>query len=136
MHQGHLETLYGFALTVASAKRLLKVLKQMKRHEPVCSRSKRRGLRGRHLRRAWAGLSTRPRRGTDRDSINDWAALTTAWMCLARGGELCIPKCRDVKFSSGRGGPVRDDLAHTAQEEGRQAHGPRADRHRRARWRW
>ena len=102
--KGHLETLYGFALTVASAKRLLKVLKQMKRHEPVCSRSKRRGLRGRHLRRAWAGLSTRPRRGTDRDSLNDWAALTTAWMCLARGGELCIPKRRDVRFSSGRGG--------------------------------
>ena len=101
--QTHLGLVYGFALVDVNAKRLGAVLKSMRRGEIPGCRSKRRGLRGHHLRKAWKGFGKIARRGRDHQSLNNWAAVTTAWHCLARGGELHIPKRADMSFH-GSGG--------------------------------
>jgi hypothetical protein len=101
---------FGFEVVTMSESRLKRLIKQLRAMDPVADRRKRRGLRGRHLRRAYKKL------GYDKDdsrrAVNEWAAVAVAREAVARGGELCkgragvaaMPKRSDVSFEHDRHG--------------------------------
>ena len=66
-------------------------------------RRKRRGIRHRHLRKAWRTIAATRRLSFAQ--LNKWAALTTSRHVLARGGELAGVTRKDLTFhvsSSGK----------------------------------
>ena len=90
--KGFFSFTYAFTL-VAETPRLSRFIKALLHDDPLHGiRRKRRALRRRHLRRAWRRHDELRR--TDPDTVNKWAALTTAWHCLARGGEVAAPSRR------------------------------------------
>ena len=102
---------YGFELVTSSEKRLQRIVKQLKAPEPMSERRKRRGLRGRHLRRAFDKM--RYRGANSRKSVNEWAALVTAWEALGRGGEMCYGQ-----FKANKPGPTRADVTFEQDRHG------------------
>ena len=104
----------GFDLITTSEKRLKRLIRRMRAAEPVPNRRKRRGLRGRHLRKAF------PRMGYDADvsrkAVNEWAAVATAWEGVARGREVCYGA-----FDPANPGPTRADLSFEEDRHGRTA---------------
>ena len=93
---------YGFTL-VASAPRLKVFVAALAQKDPLGGlRRKRRGLRRHHLRRLWRSFPHL--RARTPAALNSWAALTTAWHLLARGGELAAMTRSDVKFGVSRSG--------------------------------
>ena len=84
----HFSIEYGFDVVDQRASRRVKrVLRAMRRTGPqAVTRSRRRGLRRRHLRRAWRKCGEL--RGTSPTKVNEWAAVSAAWSMLARGGEV------------------------------------------------
>ena len=94
--KGLLSFRYGFQLA-GEAPRLKRFLAQKRSRDPAANlRKKRRGMRRHHLQRVWrerAGV-----RGTDRASLSEWAAVTSAWHMLARGGELYGVTKGDLEF--------------------------------------
>jgi len=100
MVKGFLSFKYAFTL-VKESPRLARLLKAMRSKDPMHGiRRKRRGLRRRHLRRAWKRKAEL--RSTQQDAVNKWAAITVAWHCLARGGELTtqLPTRADLTFGT------------------------------------
>ena len=94
--KGLLSHRYGFQLAGA-APRLRALVKSMKGEDPSAgARRKRRGLRFRHLRKAWERLPWVRRKSFLQ--LNKWAALTVARHTLARGGELTHVQRKDVTF--------------------------------------
>ena len=105
MARGFFSFRYAFTI-IKDAPRLSRFLKAMKLEDPMQGiRRKRRGLRRRHLRKLWRVVSKL--RATDPDSVNRWAAVVTAWHCLARGGEITKPAKRQAGSADG---PSRADL--------------------------
>ena len=96
LFKGMLSHRYGFQLAGA-APRLASLIRSMKCDDPREGvRRKRRGLRHRHLARAWR--KTPAVRKTTFVQLNKWAALTTARHVLARGGELETVLREDLTF--------------------------------------
>ena len=102
LFKGLLQHRYGFALTGGAPrlKRLLDTRRQGSTDEST--RRKRRGLRRRHLRRIWRKNAHVRKDGEAEQS--EWAALTTAWHVLARGGELGGVTEGDLEFGTERNG--------------------------------
>lgn len=104
--KGLLSHRYGFAIAGA-APRLKSLLSRMKDKDPLGrSRKKRRGLRRRHLIKGWEG-GWRAKCAASSAARHEWAALTTSWHVLARGGELAGILRSDVQFKTARGGGRR-----------------------------
>ena len=72
---------------------------------------KRVGLRGVHLRKAYA--TNAAWRATGKAAVNRAAAVVTAWSAVARGGEVAPGR---------EGGPMRSDLAWVPASPGVEAH--------------
>lgn len=100
--KGLLSHRYGFQLA-GEAPRLKSLLSRMRERDPrEGTRRKRRGLRRRHLRKLWHAQSSV--RARSFAALNQWAATTTAWHVLARGGELASVRRSDLQFGAdGRG---------------------------------
>ena len=97
-----LSVTYGFTL-VASAPRLKVFVAALAHKDPMGGvRKKRRGIRRHHLRRLWRAFPHL--RCETPAALNAWAALTTAWHLLARGGELAAMTRADVTFGRSAGG--------------------------------
>ena len=110
--KGFLSFRYSFTL-VNDPIRLKQLYADLANDQPVRNRKKRRAFRRRHLRRAWRVASVR---ATDPNSINDFAAVSTAWHVLARGGELCpsVPASRWTPDHH----PTRADLTFHVRKDG------------------
>lgn len=94
--KGLLSHRYGFQIA-GEAPRLRSLLKLRRESDPQHGvRRKRRGLRRRHLRKLWRS-NARVRANTF-TALNEWAATTTAWHVLARGGELKGVRRSDLQF--------------------------------------
>ena len=94
--KGFLSFRYGFSL-VGEAPRLKHVLKRARDADPFRGlRKKRRGLRRHHLQQLWRDHSS-VRSGTTL-AISEWAAVTTAWHALLRGGEAAQLTLSDLQF--------------------------------------
>lgn len=94
--KGLLSHRYGFQLA-GDAPRLKALVRCMKGNDPTAGqRRKRRGLRNRHLRKAWKKHPWVRRQSFLQ--LNKWAALTVARHTLARGGELAHVTRGDVTF--------------------------------------
>ena len=94
--KGFLSHRYGFELA-GRAPRLKKFLEQARRRDPLrLQRRKRRGIRRHHLRELWSSHASV--RATDRVALSEWAAETTAWHVLGRGGEMALMQRRDLQF--------------------------------------
>lgn len=106
MVKTELSVQYGFAIA-GDPQRLPQLVKAMRRERPRLQRRRRRGIRGRHLRKAWTA-DARLRRETA-DSANAWAAMTSAWQALARGGEVATPR-EQLKLWCKSSRPTRADL--------------------------
>ena len=99
--KGLLSHRYGFQLA-GTAPRLSALVKSMKAGDPRSGhRRKRRGIRHRHLEKAWKRV--KKFRATNFVQLNRWAALTTARHVLARGGELAFVQRKDLVFHIRRG---------------------------------
>jgi hypothetical protein len=100
--KGLLSHRYGFQL-VGEAPRLKTLFAQLRSAEQAPGvRRKRRGIRRRHLKRAW---KRNPHlRASSPEALNTWAAATTAWHVLARGGELSLIESTDLTFHKTRAG--------------------------------
>ena len=100
--KGFLSFRYGFQL-VGEAPRLKHLLRVAREKDPFKGlRKKRRGMRRRHLQQLWAthaGI-----RANSRTALSEWAAETTAWHVLARGGEIERVQRSDLQFKRQRGG--------------------------------
>ena len=59
-------------------------------------RKKRRGIRRRHLQKLWNEHACI--RAASTEAISEWAAETSAWHVLARGGEIEQAKHADLQF--------------------------------------
>lgn len=104
--KGYLSFSYDFEI-VQRSPRLKHLLMSLRNDDPLDGiRGKRRGMRRRHLRRIWKRNAAV--RGTDPDSVNNWAMLTTAWHILARGGEVA-PGVTPGKWTPTQH-PTRGDL--------------------------
>lgn len=94
--KGLLSHRYGFQIA-GQAPRLAALVRDMKQRDPrMGSRRKRRGIRHRHLRKAWRKQAW-VRKSTFAQ-LNKWAALTTSRHVLARGGELASVQRKDLTF--------------------------------------
>ena len=120
MLKSALSTQYGFDV-LGDPKRLPRVLKKLQREQPYTERKKRRGLRRRHLRKAWKAASKmlQPDLAMSdtarRDRANKWAAITTAWQALARGCEVSAKSRRKWNASTL---PTRADLSFHIHKNG------------------
>ena len=103
---------FGCEPVINGGKRIRRVLKSISTESPAHDRKKRRGLRGRHLAKAFKKMHY----GTSRSvqSVNEWASVATAREALARGGEV-------TKASRGGAGPTRADLSFEHDKYGRTA---------------
>ena len=101
---------FGVAPVIDGGMRLKRVLRHIASESPQHDRRKRRGLRRRHLRRAFRIMNFRCNRTPE--AVNEWASLVTAWEALARGGE--------VTWTDGVG-PTREDLTFEDDKYGRTA---------------
>lgn len=94
--KGFLSHRYGFQI-VGKAPRLKSLLAVLKSADASTGqRAKRRGFRRRHFRKVWEqspGL-----RAGSFAALNQWAAATSCWHVLARGGELELIKRSDLSF--------------------------------------
>jgi len=97
---------YGFAIA-GEPHRLPQVIKALRRSRPKQQRRQRRGIRGQHLRAAWS--ASRQLREQSADAVNLWAAATTAWQAVARGGEVATEQAELSAWSAARR-PTRADL--------------------------
>jgi hypothetical protein len=115
--KGYLSFSYGFAL-VDQPLRLKKLYEDLAQSKPRGGvRKKRRALRRKHLRRIFR-LEEAQR--TDVDTVNEVAAIGTAWHVLARGGEIA-PGVRHAKWNA-EAMPTRADLSfHRRKRDGRYA---------------
>ena len=96
LFKGLLSHRYGFQI-VGEAPRLSNLIKDMRAKDPLNGvRRKRRALRHRHLKRVWKRCAEVRR--SSFESVNQWAALTTAHHVLARGGELGTIARSDLSF--------------------------------------
>ena len=102
---------FGVAPVLEGGSRLRRVLKHIASESPAKDRKKRRGLRGRHLKRAYKIMKFD--KATSRGAVNDWAAVTTAREALARGAELtasarsqATPTRSDLTFEDDKYGPT------------------------------
>jgi hypothetical protein len=94
--KGLLSHKYGFQIA-GEAPRLKVFMRLLRANDPLGkSRRKRRGLRGKHLRRIWKKHAHV--RQTTRVARSAWASTTTAWHVLARGGELEAVRRKDLQF--------------------------------------
>jgi len=114
--KSELSVQYGFAITGDCERRLSRALKSMRKTAPAPTRRKRRGLRRKHLRKAWRASSYKSDRSVD--AVNEWGAVATAWEALARGGELCPSKAFDARAPAT---PTRADLTFQSDKYGRSA---------------
>lgn len=131
----------GFELVGTSERRLRRIFKAMRRAEPVRSRRKRRGLRGRHLRKAFSiekpwvpavgGAGATDASGRDvvaaeyRQRIAEWAAVATGREAVARGSELCTgnapgPTRADLTFEHDRHGETATLWLRPLKKRGRE----------------
>ena len=103
---------FGAAPIIDGGPRLKRALKHMEAESSANDLKKRRGLRGRHLRKAFHKM------GYDRDrsrkAVNEWASVAVAREALARGAEIT---------RSARGGapPTRADLTFESDKYGNTA---------------
>jgi len=130
----------GFELVGTSERRLQRIFKAMRRAEPVRNRRKRRGLRGRHLRKAfsiekpWVPTGTGASRPSGRaiapahhrQRIAEWAAVATGREAVARGSELCTgsapgPTRADLTFEHDRHGETATLWLRPLKKRGREA---------------
>jgi hypothetical protein len=103
--KGFLSFRYGFQIA-GEAPRLKHLLKVARDKDPFRTlRKKRRGLRRRHLQKLWSEHGQV--RSRDPTALNEWAAVTTAWHVLARGGELERLTMGDLQFKQQRRGGRR-----------------------------
>ena len=87
---------YGFQIA-GDSPRLSALVKSIKQGDArMGERRKRRGIRHRHLKKAWRSFAW-VRKETFLQ-LNKWAALTTARHVLARGGELAGVQRKDLTF--------------------------------------
>jgi hypothetical protein len=94
--KGFLSFRYGFSL-VGEAPRLRHVLKRARENDPFRGlRKKRRGMRRHHLQALWRKHAS-VRSGTAL-GLSEWAAATTAWHALLRGGEVAQLTMGDLQF--------------------------------------
>jgi hypothetical protein len=114
MAKQELSVQFGFALA-GVPHRLPQVIKAMRRQRPRQQRQQRRGIRRAHLRAArrrrpelTAGTADGGRPSAD--AANRWAAATSAWAAVARGGEVATPRA-DLPRWSGASRPTRADLS-------------------------
>lgn len=106
---------FEFAYQVVDSEvRLKRLIKDIVSNEPIANRKKRRGMRRRHLRAYWRLPEARR---TDVNAVNNFAALATAWHCLARGGEVA-PSVKPSAWKADRQ-PTRADLSFHETEKGR-----------------
>ena len=94
MVRTELSVRFGFAVAGVQPQRYPHVIKALRRERPRGNRRERRGIRRRHLRAAWSSRAAFRR--DDPDAVNAWAAATTAWQAVARGGEVATSR-RDLK---------------------------------------
>ena len=131
MIKEHLSLQYGFDIA-GSARRYKKLVKKLLRQDPRVSERKRRvGIRRRHLKKVWRKSAAW--RVQTKAQVNRVASVTTAWQCLARGGEVTVtekwdptkhPSRADLTFGSRRGGrfavvwlrPLKKRTARAAQK--------------------
>jgi len=100
--KGFLSHQYGFQIA-GDAGRLRTLIKHMRLQDPLgASRRKRVGLRRRHLRKVWKLHADV--RGSSFAALNRWAAVSTSWHVLARGGELKAVKRSDLTFHTSKEG--------------------------------
>ena len=100
--KGFLSHRYGFQLA-GEAPRLKSMVSRLRDADPASSvRRKRRGVRRRHLKRAWKRHAHL--RARSAEALNAWAAATTAWHVLARGGELTLVETSDLTFHTSSAG--------------------------------
>ena len=98
--KGFLSHRYGFQIA-GEAPRLKRMLEAFQQHDPRGAvRRKRRGLRRRHLRKLWQQAPEV--RSQAEAALGEWAAVTTAWHVLARGGELAGVERSDLTFHKDR----------------------------------
>lgn len=109
--KSELSVRFGFDLITVSERRLKRIVKQIREQQPVRERRKRRGLRGRHLRKAYRKLKYDA--DTSRRAVNEWAALAVGREAVARGGELCVGK-----FNPKKPGPTRADVSFESDRHG------------------
>jgi hypothetical protein len=94
--KGLLSHRYGFQLT-SDPVRLRSLVRKLVAEDPLAGmRRKRRGIRRRHLRKAWERSAAM--RATGIAKLARWAAGVTAWHVLARGGELASVARSDLSF--------------------------------------
>lgn len=105
-----LGVVFGVAPVIDGGKRLARALRHIASRSPAHDRKKRRGLRRRHLRKAYRKM--RYDLDLSAKAVNEWAALTVAWEALARGGE--------VSWTNGVG-PTRADVTFEHDKHGRTA---------------
>ena len=98
---------FGVAPVIEKGRRLSRVLRHMASLSPALDRKKRRGLRRRHLRKAFRKMGYR--HDLSAEALNEWASLVVAWEALARGGE--------VTWSNGVG-PTRADVTFEEDKYG------------------
>lgn len=98
---------FGVAPVIEGGRRLSRVLRHMASLSPALDRKKRRGLRRRHLRKAFRKMGYR--HDLSAEALNEWASLVVAWEALARGGE--------VTWSNGVG-PTRADVTFEEDKYG------------------
>ena len=108
--KSELGVVFGVAPVIEGGKRLSRVLRHIASTSPTTDRKRRRGLRRRHLRRAYREMGFR--RDLSAGSVNKWASLVVAWEALARGGEVTW---------SGGVGPTRADVTFEEDKHGRTA---------------
>ena len=112
MVKGFFSFTYAFTLVAEATPRLSRFVKLLRSEDKLSGiRRKRRALRRRHLRKAWRASPAL--RSDSSDAVNKWAALTTAWHALARGGELCQrPRSKASAAGQARpSAPKRSDLS-------------------------
>ena len=100
--KGYLIFSYDFEIP-AESPRLKRLIAMIRSEDPLAgARRKRRGFRRRHLIQLWR-LKGRAC-AAEPDAATKLAALATAWIVLARGGELCTCTRADLEFHVLRNG--------------------------------
>jgi hypothetical protein len=107
MLKQELSVRWGFAVA-GDPQRLPAVVKALRRERPRRNRRQRRGIRRAHLRAAWRACGRL--RSDAANAVNDWAAATSAWQAVARGGEVATPRA-DVRGWRASTRPTRADLS-------------------------
>ena len=94
--KGFLSFRYGFSL-VGEAPRLKHMLKLAREKDPFRGlRKKRRGMRRRHFQQIWKEQAKV--RSNSEIALSEWAAATSAWHALMRGGEVAQLTMADLQF--------------------------------------